>query len=154
MDLCNYNHFNNSCFNSTKNGIWTKIPLSFFSFLFSVLHLLSSSFSPNLHWWSFNGGVTVDRRVDGQNHRQNVRRAPPIVTEVSIFNFELYGERNEAKPEYFSNLHRQICDDPSRIWRNRWHQWTRRRPIFQIRLSPESTGAVVGTITIDGGRTE
>ena len=35
MDLCNYNHFNNSCFNSTKNGIWIKIPpqLLFFSLM-------------------------------------------------------------------------------------------------------------------------
>ena len=144
MDLCNYYHFNNACFNSTENEIWTKIPPNFFSFLLCVLNLFFFFFQ-NLHWWSFNGGATADRWVDRQNHRQNVRHAPPVVMEVSIFSFELYGERNEVKPESSPNLHRQICDDPSQIWRNQWSQQTRLRPIFQIQLSLESTGTVVSS---------
>ena len=69
------------------------------SFLFSCVSFTFFFLFPQLHWWSFNGGATADRRVDRQNHRENVRRVPIIVTEVFVFIFELCRERNEAKPK-------------------------------------------------------
>ena len=69
------------------------------------------------------------------------------------FQFRAVWREKRRQTRIVFDLHCQICDDPLRIWWNRWRQWTRRRPIFQIRLSPESTGVVVGTVTIDGGRT-